>query len=187
MDKIREEAEKLPLEHIWDPNKCANCGHQRRDHIPQQDAPDGERYPGECNICGKCSRFVTREEVRARVDESNLTYHDADRSKMIEFRVTFGWNQPHGPYPKTTAYPGDQWGHYSTVWAPDSHIAAKLIRARYGNKFAFLYYPEQWAKWGLEMGEIKELEQLQYWGLALIFPWPEENLTHRGAHLGTSI
>lgn len=74
---------------------------------------------------------------------------------MIEFRITFGCDQPHGPSDEGK-------GKYTTIHAPTMNIAADMAMARYGPKWAHLYSPRFWGEWSRLMEGVEELEVLQY-------------------------
>ena len=88
------------------------------------------------------------------------------RDGLIEFRVTFGWNQPHGPSPEAPH------GKYTTVWAPDIITASDLAMVRYSGKWANIYFPVIWENWGDSMKGAMELEVLQYDPERTIQPFP---------------
>lgn len=117
--------------------------------------------------------------VMAEVRRQNEEYHEEQRRGMKEFRVTFGWHQPHGPGV------GDAHGHYSTIWAPTSQTASRMANARYGDRYSRVYSPEEWANWGPSMEGCKELEAMQFFSMGIIHPWPEDGIRHRGALLGS--
>lgn len=200
---------------------CLRCGHRSGDHIPTQDAPDGERYPGQCNECS-CSQFrgtvdssiteddweevrtndghtmsIPRQRVSLRTDSflnpedlmrlkvasTQIRGINSARNEMIEFRVTFGWNQSHGPYPQYDDTPGDPYGHYTTVFAPSITEVIQIIRVRYQGIFAEIYPPHRWTKW-TAMEECKELEKIQYHPDYDLPAWPEKRHFHAGIILG---
>lgn len=88
---------------------------------------------------------------------------------MLEYRVTFGWGQPHGPSPE------DSRGHWSTIWAPDSTTASGMAFRRYGGKWASLVHLESWKNWEPELTDVLyrgELECLQYDPEKVLPEWP---------------
>lgn len=103
------------------------------------------------------------------VIQQNQAYYDEQRLEMIEFRVSFGWGQPHGPSPD------DSKGYYTTVWARNVTDASNLAFARYGMRWSRIYPPDQWAVWGPSMKGTKELEVLQFYEHILIHPYPERD------------
>lgn len=160
-------------------DKCAKCGHFRNEHFPTKDCEDCKSYIGKCSQCSKCQKFVSEEDHVSAVQKANDEYHDRLSKDFTEYRITFGWNQPHGPYPKTIAYPGDPYGHYTTIFAPSLSHVYRIARERYDKQYAFVYAPDRWSLWGPEMGDIKELEKLEYWANTSCLPYPEPCLTHR--------
>lgn len=201
---------------------CTKCGHKRGDHIPTRDAPDGEQYPGQCNLCS-CWSFLGAVElniaegdwevirtndghsmnirVRPAVvirSENSLSPEDLDdlkevstkirginsmRSLLTEFRITFGWNQPHGPYPRDGETPGDPHGHYTTIFTSDEESVRAIAYTRYGPKWSQIYRPEQWRTW-TAMDDCKELEKIQFHYAYPLPPWPEKHHFHAGIILG---
>lgn len=81
-------------------------------------------------------------------------YFEMEGMTLIEYRVTFGWNQPHGPSPEEPK------GKYTTVWAPDVATAARMMTERYGPQWSGIYHPNKWRNWSIEMDGTEELETL---------------------------
>lgn len=186
------------------PNRlCARCGHHRGDHLPTRDAPDGASYPGQCNFCS-CGYFVhpewaspkkivvigpgepmSPEMIEALKDvAAEVRYINSSRKHMTEFRVTFGWSQPHGPHAADGDIPSDPNGHYSTIFAFDEEHAKSMTQTRYGPKWSRIYLPHQWKAWGPEMIGCEELEKLQFHPNFDLTRWPDLDHFHAGIVLG---
>lgn len=100
------------------------------------------------------------------------TSYAAQRTEMIEYRVTFGWGQPNGPSPENNN------GKYATVWAPTVSIASDMAVERYPKGWAHIYFPDQWANWSWVMDGCTELEVLQYDPDKRISVYPKRDSTH---------
>lgn len=109
------------------------------------------------------------------------------REKMIEFRITFEWNQPHGPHPRSApeANDGDSHGHYTTIFAPDAEIARAMAYCRYNGKWSMIYQPSGWKERSSEMEGCKELEKLQFRRDYILGEWPEKRHFHAGIQIGS--
>lgn len=111
----------------------------------------------------------------------NQAYFDEQRLSMIEFRITFGWNQPHGPSPE------DHNGYYSTIWAPTNDIAAHIANVRYSHKWSMIYAPKDWIYWGYPMKGCRELEIIQYQANRFIAEYPYRDDRYPGCVYGCAL
>lgn len=106
--------------------------------------------------------------MTANADAKLLDY-ELHRRTMIEYRITFGWGQPHGPSPEKNT------GKYVTIWAPHFNVASDMAIVRYDEKWAHLYFPQQWKSWSWVMDGCEELEVLQYDSSKKIPVYPERD------------
>lgn len=115
------------------------------------------------------------------VQAKNRAYHAELRQSMIEYRLTFGWSQPHGPSPD------DHHGHYTTIFAPSHALATEMAYERYGRSWFRVYSPDEWCHWDPSMHGIKQLEVLQHYAYSFLRPYPETNLIYDGIHTGCGL